>query len=64
MKVKYTGPIDEVNIREFDLTVQRNHEIEVPEAIGKKLVQQDDWEEVGKPKAQQKDPPAKADKGG
>lgn len=63
MKVRYTGPIDEVNIREFDLTVQRNHQIEVPDAIGKRLVAQADWEEAGKPKTQE-DAPPKADKGG
>lgn len=63
MKVKYIGPIDEVNIREFDLTVKRNHQLEVPDAIGKKLTLQADWEEVGKPKAEQ-EAPAKPAKGG
>lgn len=63
MKVRYTGPIDEVTIREFDLTVKRNHQLDVPDAIGERLVEQSDWEEVGKPKAEQ-EPPAKADKGG
>lgn len=63
MKVRYIGPIDEVNIREFDLVVKRNHQLEVPDAIGQRLTQQADWEEVGKPKAEQ-EPAAKADKGG
>lgn len=61
MKVRYVGPIDEVTIREFDLTVQRNHQLEVPDAIGQRLTQQADWEEVGKTK---EPPPPKEDKGG
>lgn len=63
MKVRYTGPIDEVTIREFDLTVKRNHQLDIPDAIGKRLVQQADWEEVGKPKSEQESP-AKAESRG
>lgn len=63
MKVKYTGPIDEVTIREFDLTVKRNHQLDVPDTIGKRLIQQADWEEVGKPK-EQETPPEAPKKGG
>lgn len=63
MEVRYTGPIDEVTIREFDLTVKRNHKITVPDAIGQRLVQQADWEEVGKPKSAE-EAPAKPEKKG
>jgi hypothetical protein len=53
VKVRYIGPFDEVEIREFGIVVKRNHQVEVPDAIGEKLTEQADWEEVGKPKSEQ-----------
>lgn len=51
MKVRYIGPFAEVEIREFGIVVKRNHQADVPDAIGAKLTEQADWEEVGgKPK--------------
>lgn len=52
MRVRYIGPFDEVEVPAFELVVKRNHQVDVPEAIGKQLTEQTDWEEVGKPKSQ------------
>lgn len=49
MKLKYTGPIDEVTLPALgDLTVKRNHTLEVPEFATpdqvKALLESDVWE--------------------
>lgn len=58
MKVRYIGPFAEVELREFGITVERNHQAEIPDGIGATLVEQADWEEVGKPKSKDQQPPA------
>lgn len=49
-KMRYVGPIDEVELREFGIVAKRNHQVEIPEGIAETLLDQADWEEVGKKK--------------
>lgn len=65
MKIRYVGPFDEVEVREFGIVLKRNHQADVPDVIGQKLTEQADWEEVGKPKgAEPETEEDKAAKGG
>lgn len=61
MKVRYIGPFDEVEVREFGIAVKRNHQAEIPDGIAATLIEQADWEEVGKPKSKEQQPPAPAE---
>jgi len=47
MKIKYKGPFGSVVIPDFgNLVVEAGVEVEVPDRLGKSLVEQDVWSEV------------------
>lgn len=47
MKVKYVGPIDEVEVTATGAVVKRGGTVEVPDDIGESLLEQADWEKPG-----------------
>lgn len=56
MLVVYSGPIDVVEVPAANCIAVRGEPVEVPNEVGKSLLEQDTWSEVKtKPKADKKD---------
>jgi hypothetical protein len=46
VRVTYTGPIDAIELPQTGAVVQRGETVDVPDALGKSLIEQSCWQQA------------------